>query len=76
MLPVEHKGMYHAGQDVIARFLECLRDERGTAMTEYLLITGIMVPVAAYLFHPDNGLYQAVRDQYNMTSALLIYPGP
>jgi Flp pilus assembly pilin Flp len=53
-----------------------MRDERGVAMTEYLLVTGIMVPLAAYLFHPDNGLYQAFRSEYDLTTTLLMYPGP
>ena len=61
---------------LIAKFAECLRDERGVAMTEYLLITGIMVPIAAYLFHPDNGLFQDMRTQYDMTMGLLQYLGP
>ena len=53
-----------------------MRDERGAVMTEYLLVTGIMVPVAAYLFHPDNGFYQNMRAQYDLTSYLLQYFGP
>jgi Flp pilus assembly pilin Flp len=53
-----------------------MRDERGVAMTEYLLITGIMVPIIAYLFHPDNGLYQAFRSQYDLTMDLLMFWGP
>jgi len=58
------------------KFVECLRDERGVAMTEYLMVTGIMVPLAAYLFHPDNAFYQEFRTQYNLTTTLLMYPGP
>lgn len=58
------------------KFVECIRDERGVAMTEYLLITGIMVPAAFYLFYPDNGFYEAARNQYNLTSIALINPGP
>jgi hypothetical protein len=76
MLPIQNKGMDHSGPSLTAKFLDCVRDERGTAMTEYLLITGIMVPLAAYLFHPDNGLYQAVRTQYDVTASLLTYLGP
>jgi hypothetical protein len=63
-------------RNVALKFVECLRDERGVAMTEYLLITGIMVPLAIYLFHPDNGFYAAARGQYNLTTLLLMYPGP
>ena len=61
---------------LVAHFFKCLRDDRGTAMTEYLLVTGILVPLAAYLFHPDNGLYQAIRTQYDVTAALVTYIGP
>ena len=61
---------------IAAKFAECTRDERGVAMTEYLLVTGIMVPLVAYLFHPDNGLFQTVRTQYDLTVGLLQYLGP
>jgi len=61
---------------VVAKFLECLWDDRGVAMTEYLIITGIMIPAALYLFHPDNGFYKASRDQYDVTVLLLMLPGP
>jgi hypothetical protein len=59
-----------------AKFAECMRDERGIAMTEYLIITGIMVPAIAYLFHPDNGFYSAARNQYDLTTLVLTFPGP
>jgi hypothetical protein len=45
-------------------------------MTEYVLVSGIMVPLAIYLFHPDNGFYGAARSQYDMTNLLLMLPGP
>jgi hypothetical protein len=63
-------------RDIAAKFVKCLQDDRGQAMTEYLLVTGIMVPLAIYLFHPDNGFYQEFRTQYNLTTTLLMYPGP
>jgi len=63
-------------QNLCSRFLECIRDDRGVAMTEYLLITGIMVPAVIYLFHPDNGFYSAERFQYNLTTLVLTLPGP
>lgn len=59
-----------------ARFAECLRDDRGSAMTEYLLVSGVVLPLAVYLFHPDNGFYKGVRDQYELTTTLLMFPGP
>jgi hypothetical protein len=59
-----------------ARFVRCWRDDRGSAMTEYLLVSGIMIPLALYLFHPDNGFYKAAREQYELTTLLLQFPGP
>ncbi len=58
------------------KFAECLRDDRGIAMTEYLLITGITLPMVFYLFHPDNGFYHAARQQFDTTTLLLTFPGP
>jgi Flp pilus assembly pilin Flp len=63
-------------RNLTAKFIACLRDDSGVAMTEYLLVTGIMIPLAAYLFNPDNGFYQEFRSQYNLTTTLLMYPGP
>ena len=63
-------------RNLMAKFKACLRDERGVAMTEYLLITAIILPLAIYLFHPDNGFYKSSRDQYNLTCLLLMFPGP
>jgi hypothetical protein len=63
-------------QSITAKFLECLRDDRGAVMVEYLLITAIMVPLICYLFHPDNGFYKGQRDQYELTTLALELPGP
>lgn len=61
---------------VCKRFEECIRDDKGTAMTEYLLITMALQPAVFFLFHPHNGLYKAVRDQYDLTTLFLMFPGP
>ena len=58
------------------KFFECLRDDRGVAMTEYLLVTCVTLPLVFILFHPDNGFYKAARDQYNLTTLLLVLPCP
>lgn len=63
-------------RNIAVKFTACLRDERGTAMTEYLVVTCIMVPLAAFLFNPGNGFYWEFRSQYNLTTTLLMYPGP
>jgi hypothetical protein len=58
------------------RLMALIRDERGTAMTEYLLVSGIMVLVAVWLFDPSNPFFQVFRSQYDTTMTLLQYPGP
>ncbi len=64
-------------RNVAAKFIECMRDERGIAMTEYLIITTfVLLPAVFYLFNPDNGFYKGARDQYELTKTLLIFPGP
>lgn len=72
-------GMKNEGftwRDLGRVFIACLRDERGTAMAEYLILSGITIPLALYLFHPDNGLYQTARSQFDITNVLLQLPGP
>ena len=59
-----------------AKFRACLKDDRGQAMTEYLIVVGVVLPIACHLYQPDNGLYKALRDQYDLTSLLLLFPGP
>lgn len=61
---------------VRTRFRACLRDDRGVAMTEYLLVTLVTLPFVFILFHPDNGFYRAAREQYELTRLLIILPMP
>ena len=63
-------------RNLVTKFRECIKDERGTAMTEYLLVSGIMIPIAAYLFNPDTGFCREFRTEYDLTTTLLMYPGP
>ena len=64
-------------REILAKFTQCLRDERGVAMTEYVIISwGITLTCSFYLYDPDNGFYAAARNQYNTTSLLLQFPGP
>lgn len=63
-------------REVATKFIQCVRDDRGVAMTEYLIVTGVTVPLVFYLFHPDNGLFKTARDQYELTTLLLMFPGP
>jgi hypothetical protein len=62
--------------NILTKFRECARDERGTAMTEYILISAVTAMLAIYLFHPDNGFYEGAREQYELTSITLMFPGP
>ncbi len=66
----------HNRPSLTAKFVECLHDDRGAVMVEYLLITAIMVPLICYLFHPDNGFYKGQRDQFDLTAIVLELPGP
>lgn len=76
-----------AGKDVIVavvsrpskwyqRVGRLLRDERGQAMTEYIILTSVTVALAAYLYHPDNGLFQGFRNTYDKTTVMVGWPGP
>ena len=64
-------------REVAAKFVQCLRDERGVAMTEYVIVSwGVTLTCSFYLYDPNNGFYWAARNQYNVTSLLLQFPGP
>jgi hypothetical protein len=56
------------------RFGDCMRDERGIAMTEYLLIVGLLLPLIFYLYNPNNGFYQRARMQFEATKLMLVLP--
>lgn len=51
-------------------------DSRGQAMTEYVILSAVMVALAAYLYHPDNMIFQGIRKTYNKTSMVTGWPGP
>jgi hypothetical protein len=63
-------------RNIIAKFIACLRDERGVAMAEYLIVCSVTLPAAFYLFDPNNGIYWAARNQYTLTTTILMFPGP
>jgi hypothetical protein len=50
--------------------------ESGQAITEYLVLMVLTLPLIFWLFHPDNELYVALRDQLNLTNVMLLFPGP
>lgn len=51
-------------------------DERGQAMTEYVILVSVAVALAAWLYFPDNGIFQGFRHIFNKTSLILGWPGP
>lgn len=61
---------------LIRQFVWCLRDDRGVAMTEYLIVGLVTLPLIYILFDPDNGFYEAARSNYETTRILLVFPGP
>jgi hypothetical protein len=52
------------------------RDERGQAMTEYVVLMLMVSTLAFWLYHPDNGFPKRFRDRYELTTTLLMMPGP
>jgi hypothetical protein len=64
-------------RSIAVKLGDCLRDERGVAMTEYLIVTVfVTLPAVFYLFHPDNGFYHSAREHFETTKLLLIFLGP
>lgn len=59
-----------------AVFKRLLHDESGQAMTEYVILVSVAVAIAAWLYFPDNGIYQGFRHIFNKTSLILGWPGP
>ncbi|MEI6219342.1 MAG: hypothetical protein WCP86_10610 [bacterium] len=53
-----------------------LRDERAQALTEYVILMFVISTVCFWLYHPDNGIFQAFRARYDMTALMLSLPGP
>ena len=52
------------------------RDQRGQAMTEYVILTSVTVALAAYLYFPDNGIFQGFRNTFDKTRTIVAWPGP
>ena len=51
-------------------------DSRGQALTEYAILAAIMVAISAWLYYPDNGIYQGIRLTYDKTTLIVGWPGP
>ena len=69
----KNKDHQRRGLSVVQRLLH---DESGQAMTEYVILVSVAVAIAAWLYFPDNGIYQGFRHIFNKTSLILGWPGP
>lgn len=61
---------------MLKKLQHLLRDNRGQAMAEYVILTSVTVALAAWLYFPDNGIYQGMRHIFNKTTLVLGWPGP
>ena len=52
------------------------RCDKGQAMTEYAVAILILVPVAMYLFDPDNLVLEGIRTLFDDVRILVLLPGP
>jgi Flp pilus assembly pilin Flp len=50
--------------------------EKGQAMTEYAVAILALVPVAMYLFMPDNLILDGIRTLFDDIRFLVLLPGP
>ncbi|MFT7515219.1 MAG: Flp pilus assembly pilin Flp [Candidatus Omnitrophota bacterium] len=55
---------------------EIVPDERGQAMTEYIIITALMAVLAMWLYNPHNPVFESVRDLFQNIFAMLVMLGP
>ncbi|HBA83001.1 MAG TPA: hypothetical protein DCZ95_02800 [Verrucomicrobia bacterium] len=60
----------------IKRMKAFIADERGQAMTEYVILSAIIVVFCAWLYYPHNGIYKNFRDRFDLTALVLQWPGP
>ncbi len=53
-----------------------IANERGQAMTEYVILSAVIVLLCAWLYYPHNGIYKNIRDRFDLTTLILQLPGP
>jgi len=61
---------------MFARISRFWADERGQAMTEFVILTAVMTVVAAYLYYPDNNLFVGIRKLFDKHALVVGLPGP
>ena len=45
-------------------------------MTEYAILSAVLVVLCAWLYYPHNGMYKAFRHRFDLTTLILQLPGP
>jgi hypothetical protein len=45
-------------------------------MTEYVILSAIVVMLCAWLYHPHNGMYQAFRQRFDDAMLVVQWLGP
>ena len=53
-----------------------MRDERGQGMTEYVILSAVLVMISAYLWYPDNKIFYGIRKLFDSTSLVTRMLGP
>lgn len=61
---------------IFVRISRLWYDERGQAMTEYVILSAVMMTVSAYLIYPDNALFYGIRRLYDKHALIVGLPGP
>ena len=50
------------------------RNQQGQAMVEYVILSAVMVFLAAYLYHPNNGMFKAFRGMFDRQTIVIGVP--
>jgi hypothetical protein len=58
------------------RLVGLMGDTNGQAMTEYVILSAVTVLVAAWVYHPDNTIFQGIRMVHDRTEMVIAKPGP
>jgi hypothetical protein len=45
-------------------------------LTEYVILSAIMMSVAAWLYHPNNAIFQGIRITWEATQVVVTHPTP
>lgn len=53
-----------------------LRDLDGQALTEYVILSATMIAVGAWLYHPNNTVFQGLRLTWERTQVVVTHPTP